>query len=41
MSLVRKHIKEKFIADLRKARDSGKAKEPDEMKKVTFCKCSK
>jgi len=32
----RKYVKEKFIADLRKARDSGKGKEPEEMKRVMF-----
>ena len=30
----RKYIKEKFIADLRKFRDSGKTTEPEEMTKV-------
>jgi len=38
----RKYVKEKFIADLRKARDSGKGKEPEEMKRVSFqCVCLK
>jgi len=34
MFFDRKHVKEKFITDLRKARDSDKGKEPEEMKKV-------
>jgi len=32
-------VKEKFIADLRKARDSGKGKEPEEMKRVRIRIC--
>jgi len=35
----RKYVKEKFIADLRKARDSGKGKEPEEMKRVRIRIC--
>jgi len=35
-TLNRKYVKEKFIADLRKARDGDKSKDPEEMKKVTY-----
>lgn len=35
-TLNRKYVKEKFIADLRKARDGDKSKDPEEMKKVNF-----
>jgi len=38
-TMNRKYVKEKFIADLRKARDSDRSKDPEEMKKVTFCCC--